>query len=85
MGRSAQRVQPVTCPECGSTRIGRIGSHQYYCSDCCLELQLGRDRVDLFAVDEEGNLVPVGRRPLDRDPQPVGAGTGARGREGARA
>jgi endogenous inhibitor of DNA gyrase (YacG/DUF329 family) len=69
VGRSLQRVQPVTCPECGSTRIGRIGSHQYYCSDCCLELQLGRDRVDLFAVDEEGNLVPVGRRPL------VGAGS----------
>lgn len=64
MARAVRRLHPVACPECGSTRVGRIGVNQFYCGDCCLELQVRRTHVELYAVDEEGNLRLVGRRPL---------------------
>lgn len=64
MGRTARRLDPVACPACGSTRLGRIGANHYYCGDCCMELQYRRDQVELFSVDEEGNLVPAGCQPL---------------------
>ena len=57
----------VACPECGGHRVGRLSANQYYCGDCCIELLLQptRRQVEVFRVDEEGNLVAVGSRPLD--------------------
>lgn len=51
----------VACPECRGHRVGRIGTRQYFCSDCCLEFVMRNDGVDLFEVDEDGNLVTAGR------------------------
>lgn len=47
--------------------MGRLGPNQYYCRDCCSELflQPARRQVDVFKVDEEGNLVAAGSRPFD--------------------
>lgn len=59
----------VACPACSGHRVGRIGTRQYFCSDCCLEFVVRSDRVELFEVDEEGNLVTAGRRWLT--PAPV--------------
>lgn len=59
----------VACPECKGHRVGRIGTRQYFCSDCCLEFVLRNGRVDLYEVDEEGNLVTAGR--LDLSDAPV--------------
>ncbi|HEY8449780.1 MAG TPA: hypothetical protein VIL95_04795 [Bacillota bacterium] len=61
------------CPECGGHRVGRIASNVYYCSDCCVELNLRREqrKIDVFEVDEEGNLVALGSyrfEQLDRPP-----------------
>lgn len=74
MARAVRRLQPVACPACGSTRVGRIGTNQYYCGDCCLEMQVRRHVVELYAVDEEGNLVTVDRRPLSAVRQDLAAG-----------
>lgn len=74
MARAVRRLEPVACPACGSTRLGRIGTHQYYCGECCLEMQVRRNVVELYAVDEEGNLVAVDRRPLSEVRQRLVAG-----------
>jgi len=71
----------VACPECKGHRVGRIGTRQYFCSDCCLEFVLRNGRVDLYEVDEEGNLVTAGRISLDDDtPVAVAAAQAPAGR-----
>lgn len=66
----------VACPECSGHRVGRIGTRQYFCSDCCLEFVLRNGRVDLYEVDEEGNLVTAGRLTLSDTPVPVTSSQG---------
>ena len=32
----------MNCPNCGGRSIGRVGTAQYYCWECCIEFSLGR-------------------------------------------
>lgn len=76
---SGRKIDLFACPECGGHRVGRIASNVYYCSDCCIEFNFRRDqrRIDVFEVDEEGNLVSLGSYEFDqltRPPSPPSPG-----------
>lgn len=47
----------LVCPVCGQHEIGRIGTDQYYCWNCCVELVVRNDSVKVFQIDTEGALV----------------------------
>jgi hypothetical protein len=46
----------VVCPNCKGKDIGKIGTHQYYCWRCLIELNVQGDRLQLFEVEEDGSL-----------------------------
>lgn len=47
----------MRCPNCEGRSIGRVGSEQYYCWDCCVEFNLARGAIRIWHVDPEGELV----------------------------
>lgn len=47
----------MRCPNCDSRSIGRVGSEQYYCWDCCVEFNTARGAVRIWHVDADGELV----------------------------
>lgn len=47
----------MRCPNCNGRSIGRVGSEQYYCWDCCVEFNVGRGAVRIFHLDADGELV----------------------------
>lgn len=49
----------MNCPRCNSRVVGRIGADQFYCWDCCVEFVVTRKGVQVFQVDDEGELVSV--------------------------
>lgn len=49
----------LRCPVCRGLQVGRVGSDQYYCWNCCLEFNYSRGRVNLYEVAEDGTLVAV--------------------------
>lgn len=49
----------MNCPQCGSRTTGKIGADQYYCWDCCVEFAVTRRGVQVFQVDDEGDLVSL--------------------------
>jgi hypothetical protein len=46
----------VTCPVCNKRGIGRVGSDQYYCWDCCVEFTRRGEDVKIFNVESDGSL-----------------------------
>ncbi|WP_126429706.1 hypothetical protein [Brevibacillus marinus] len=47
----------VICPNCSSKDIGKIGSNQYYCWNCFVELSVDGNRVSsIYQVEEDGSL-----------------------------
>jgi hypothetical protein len=44
------------CPNCNSRDIGKIGSQQYYCWNCFIELKLIGDQLYVYQVEEDGSL-----------------------------
>lgn len=46
----------VQCPNCKSKEIGKIGSYQFYCWKCCIELRIDGDKVLVYQVEEDGTL-----------------------------
>lgn len=47
----------MRCPSCGGRSIGRVGSVQYYCWDCCVEFNMGRGSIRIFHLDADGELI----------------------------
>lgn len=47
----------MRCPNCSGRCIGRVGSEQYYCWDCCVEFNVGRGAVRIYHLDADGELV----------------------------
>jgi len=62
-----------SCPQCGSRRVGHLGGYHFFCGDCCQELQVrpSQGRIDVFDIDEEGNLTAVGSLRLSRAGRPA--------------
>lgn len=46
----------MRCPNCNSRDIGKIGSHQFYCWGCCIELNVHGDKMSVYQVEEDGTL-----------------------------
>lgn len=64
----------MNCPRCGSRAVGRVGTDQYYCWDCYIEFAVTKQGVQLFEVDDEGELVMLdeaGQTGPSPVPQPV--------------
>lgn len=47
------------CPNCGARGIGKVGSGQYYCWECCVEFHVGRKGWRVFEVLDDGSLAAI--------------------------
>lgn len=47
----------MRCPNCAGRCIGRVGTDQYYCWDCCVEFKVGKGSVRVYHLDADGELV----------------------------
>lgn len=67
----------MNCPHCAGRNVGRIGPERYYCWDCCVEFEHGRDGWAVFSVDDDGQLMPLdGGVPAGEAPGDVAAAGG---------
>ena len=46
----------MRCPNCKGKDIGKIGTNQYYCWNCFIELSIVNGRFSLHQVEEDGSL-----------------------------
>jgi len=46
----------LRCPNCNSKDIGKIGSHQFYCWGCFIELTVNGEKMSVYQVEEDGTL-----------------------------
>ncbi|MCD8511662.1 MAG: DUF2797 domain-containing protein [Bacillus sp. (in: Bacteria)] len=46
----------MRCPNCKGKDIGKIGTNQYYCWNCFIELSIKDDRFYLHQVEPDGSL-----------------------------
>ncbi|RYM05267.1 hypothetical protein EWH99_06675 [Sporolactobacillus sp. THM7-7] len=49
----------MKCPNCGSRDLGKIGTNQYYCWNCFIELALEDGSLSLSQVEEDGSLTTL--------------------------
>jgi len=49
----------VTCPHCLGRDVGRIAPDHYFCWDCCVEFARDGEGWQVFALDDEGQLLPL--------------------------
>ena len=64
----------MNCPHCSGRDVGRIAPDHFYCWDCCVEFERRQDGWEIFAVDDEGQLVPLAdAAPVDPSPGGVAA------------
>ncbi|CAB1128958.1 conserved protein of unknown function [Candidatus Hydrogenisulfobacillus filiaventi] len=49
-------VKMPDCPACRGRNVGRVGTGQYYCWDCCIEFNWGNRGVRLYRVEADGEL-----------------------------
>ncbi|MDO4539803.1 MAG: hypothetical protein Q4B48_01690 [Syntrophomonadaceae bacterium] len=47
------------CPNCGGLQVGKVGSDQYFCWNCCLEFNYARGMARLYEVAEDGTLLAL--------------------------
>ncbi|WP_206707340.1 hypothetical protein [Koleobacter methoxysyntrophicus] len=40
--------------------MGRVGTNQYYCWECCLEFGFEKDNIKIYEIDDEGGLSTIG-------------------------
>lgn len=47
----------TSCPVCHNKRaIGKVGSEQYFCWDCCIEFIVRGEEITVFNVEPDGTL-----------------------------
>ncbi|MDO3409030.1 hypothetical protein QWJ34_04580 [Saccharibacillus sp. CPCC 101409] len=46
----------MKCPNCSSKDIGKIGSHQFYCWSCFIELTVNAGKMSVYQVEKDGTL-----------------------------
>jgi len=47
----------TSCPVCSTNRtIGKVGSAQYFCWDCCIEFIVRDEKTTVFTVEPDGTL-----------------------------
>lgn len=45
------------CPVCKQAELGRVGQNQFYCPECCLEMNMTAEQITLFSIADDGSLV----------------------------
>jgi len=56
----------TNCPVCSSNRaIGKVGSAQYFCYDCCIEFIVRDEATTIFNVESDGTLTQY-LEPIDQ-------------------
>lgn len=50
----------LLCPHCGARGVGKVGSSQYYCWECCVEFKATRKGWLVYEVLDDGSLAAVG-------------------------
>lgn len=63
----------VRCPNCGGRAVGKIGSHQYYCWECCVEFSPSKDghKWLVYMVQDDGTLSRIVEEACERRPSPA--------------
>jgi hypothetical protein len=61
----------VICPSCGSREVGYLPGSQYYCWNCFVQFTVGDNRAEVYEVEEDGSLIPLGRAGLTQLAQPA--------------
>ena len=51
-----EKLNMMRCPNCNSKDIGKIGSHQFYCWGCFIELTVNGEKMSVYQVEEDGTL-----------------------------
>lgn len=46
----------MKCINCKSTDIGKIGTRQYYCWNCFIEMTIDGEKIDVYQVEKDGSL-----------------------------
>ncbi len=46
----------MQCPNCNSKDIGKIGSQQFYCWSCFIEMTLTGNQLMVHQVEADGSL-----------------------------
>lgn len=47
----------TNCPVCDNRRaIGKVGTEQYFCWDCCVEFIIRGEETTVFNVEPDGTL-----------------------------
>ncbi|EST56514.1 hypothetical protein T458_04280 [Brevibacillus panacihumi W25] len=47
----------VICPNCSSKDVGKIGTNQYYCWNCYIEMSVSNEQIaSVYQVEEDGSL-----------------------------
>lgn len=44
------------CPNCGGKDIGKIGSQNYYCWTCFIEMSVFNNELTIHQVESDGSL-----------------------------
>lgn len=48
------------CPLCSNKFVGKVGSNQFYCWECCVEFFVKKDKTLVYKVCDDGTLLPYG-------------------------
>ncbi|CDQ39481.1 MULTISPECIES: hypothetical protein [Virgibacillus] len=46
----------MRCPNCNGKDIGKIGSQQYYCWNCFIEMSVINNKLTIHQVEADGSL-----------------------------
>ncbi|MFC3039149.1 hypothetical protein ACFOGI_02645 [Virgibacillus xinjiangensis] len=46
----------MRCPNCNGKDLGRIGTQQYYCWTCFIEMAVEKNRLSVHQVESDGSL-----------------------------
>lgn len=46
----------MRCPNCSSKDIGKIGSQQYYCWNCFVEMSVSGNELTVHQVEADGEF-----------------------------
>lgn len=46
----------LRCPNCNGKDIGKIGTQQYYCWTCFVEMTITKNKITLHEIEADGSL-----------------------------
>lgn len=46
----------IKCPNCASIDVGKIGTEQFYCWNCFIEMTFLDNKVTIHQVESDGSL-----------------------------